>query len=233
MTDSWSDATAQAAAVRSGAVTPLELVDEAIARIESANPQLNTVIHERFERARDDARGAVARRSVPRRAVPDEGRGVPRGGGAVPLRDAGAEGRRSPGEHRHLARRALPRRRARVARAHQPPRDGEHRHHRAGRVRRHPQPVGPRALHRWFERRRGRRGRLRHGGGRARQRHGRLDPLPGVVVRPRRPEAHPGPHDPRSRLRRAVGADDARARAHPFGPRQRRDPRRGPRPRRR
>ena len=40
---------------------PLELVDDAIARIERTNPQLNAVIHERFERARAEARGAAAR----------------------------------------------------------------------------------------------------------------------------------------------------------------------------
>jgi amidase len=55
MTDRWADATAQADAVRTGEVSPLELVDAAIARIESTNPQLNAVIHERFERARAEA----------------------------------------------------------------------------------------------------------------------------------------------------------------------------------
>src|SRR4051812_10419071 len=55
MTDNWSDATALAAAVRTGEVTPLELVDDAIARIEKLNPQLNAVIHERFARARAEA----------------------------------------------------------------------------------------------------------------------------------------------------------------------------------
>jgi amidase len=49
------DATAQAQMVRSGDVTPLELVDAAIARIEKVNPELNAVIHERFERAREEA----------------------------------------------------------------------------------------------------------------------------------------------------------------------------------
>ena len=49
------DATAQAELVRTGAVTPLELVDDAIERIESANPALNAVIHERFARAHDEA----------------------------------------------------------------------------------------------------------------------------------------------------------------------------------
>ena len=39
MTDSWSDATALAAAVRAGGVAPAELVDDAIARIEKLNPR--------------------------------------------------------------------------------------------------------------------------------------------------------------------------------------------------
>jgi amidase len=50
------DATAQAELVRSGDATPLELVDAAIARIEKVNPEINAVIHERFDRARDEAR---------------------------------------------------------------------------------------------------------------------------------------------------------------------------------
>ena len=49
------DATAQAELVRTGEVTAVELVDAAIERIESANPSLNAVIHERFARARDEA----------------------------------------------------------------------------------------------------------------------------------------------------------------------------------
>ena len=52
----WLDATAQAELVRSGAASPLELVDHAIGRIEALNPQLNAVIHERFELARAQAR---------------------------------------------------------------------------------------------------------------------------------------------------------------------------------
>ena len=61
------DATAQAELVRTGEVTPLELVDAAIARVEQVNPALNAVIHERFDRARDEA-ATRSRRSVPRRA---------------------------------------------------------------------------------------------------------------------------------------------------------------------
>lgn len=49
------DATALAALVRSGEVKPLELVDAAIARIETVDPQLNAVIHRRFDRARAEA----------------------------------------------------------------------------------------------------------------------------------------------------------------------------------
>ncbi len=49
------DAVGLAALVRSGQVKPLELVDAAIARIETLDPQLNAVIHRRFERARAEA----------------------------------------------------------------------------------------------------------------------------------------------------------------------------------
>jgi len=49
------DATALAALIRAGEVKPLELVDAAIARIETLDPQLNSVIHRRFERARAEA----------------------------------------------------------------------------------------------------------------------------------------------------------------------------------
>jgi amidase len=52
------DATAQAELVRRREATPLELVDAAIARIESVNPQLNAVVWERFEKAREEARSA-------------------------------------------------------------------------------------------------------------------------------------------------------------------------------
>jgi amidase len=47
------DATAQAQLVRDGQVSPKELVDAAIARVEKLNPELNAVIHFQFERARD------------------------------------------------------------------------------------------------------------------------------------------------------------------------------------
>jgi amidase len=52
------DATAQAELVRRREVTPLDLVDAAIARIEKLNPAVNAVITPTFERARDRARSA-------------------------------------------------------------------------------------------------------------------------------------------------------------------------------
>ena len=54
------DATAMAELVASDEVKPLELVDEAISRIESANPKVNAVIWRDFERARHQARGDLA-----------------------------------------------------------------------------------------------------------------------------------------------------------------------------
>jgi amidase len=50
------DATGQAELVRSGVVSPLELVDAAIGRVETLNGELNAVIHPLFERARSVAR---------------------------------------------------------------------------------------------------------------------------------------------------------------------------------
>jgi amidase len=49
------DATAQTDLVARGEVTPLELVDAAIARIEAVDPQLNAVVLRRFDAARAEA----------------------------------------------------------------------------------------------------------------------------------------------------------------------------------
>jgi amidase len=54
--------------VASGEASPLELVDEAIARIEDTNPAVNAVIHERFEAARAEAVGELP--NGPFRGVP-------------------------------------------------------------------------------------------------------------------------------------------------------------------
>ncbi len=47
----WMDATGQAALVRRGDVTPTELLDAALARIEERNPVLNAVIHDLSDKA--------------------------------------------------------------------------------------------------------------------------------------------------------------------------------------
>jgi amidase len=52
------DATAQAELVRAGKISATELVNLAIAAVERVNPQLNAVIHPRFERARNEAKAA-------------------------------------------------------------------------------------------------------------------------------------------------------------------------------
>ena len=69
MTDStWLDATAQAELVRTGEVSPAELVEEAITRIDKLNPQLNAVITPLFDKARQSAAGSLP--DGPFRGVP-------------------------------------------------------------------------------------------------------------------------------------------------------------------
>jgi amidase len=62
------DATAQADLVRRGEVTPLELVEGAIVRIEKLNVELNAVIHPLFDKARDQASSELP--NGPFRGVP-------------------------------------------------------------------------------------------------------------------------------------------------------------------
>jgi amidase len=64
----WLDATAQAELVRTKEVSPAELVGDAITRVEKLNPRLNAVIHELFDRARDEAAGPLP--DGPFRGVP-------------------------------------------------------------------------------------------------------------------------------------------------------------------
>jgi amidase len=70
MTDDLArlDAVAQAELVRTGEASPRELVDAAIARIEALDPQLNAVIHQRFEKAQAEADGDLP--DGPFRGVP-------------------------------------------------------------------------------------------------------------------------------------------------------------------
>jgi len=64
----WLDGTAQADLVRRGEVSPRELVDAAIARIEEVNPKLDAVIRTRFDAARQAAAGDLP--DGPFRGVP-------------------------------------------------------------------------------------------------------------------------------------------------------------------
>ena len=64
----WLDATDQAALVRSGEVTPLELLDAAIERIERIDPALNAVVIRWFDAARATAAGPLP--EGPFRGVP-------------------------------------------------------------------------------------------------------------------------------------------------------------------
>jgi amidase len=68
MSDAFLDATTQAELIRRGDASPLELVDDAIARVEKLNHELNAVIHPLFEQARDAARGPLP--DGPFRGVP-------------------------------------------------------------------------------------------------------------------------------------------------------------------
>ena len=93
------DATAQAALVKSGEVSPTELVDAAIARIEAHDGELNAVIMRRFDEARAEA--ARVDRAAPFAGVPivvkdivAQVEGMPYTAGTRPLKAAGHRARR-------------------------------------------------------------------------------------------------------------------------------------------
>ena len=176
--------------MRTGEVAPAELVEAAIARVEALNPELNAVIHELFEEAREAARGEIP--DGPFRGVPfmlkDLGAtlaGQPLHLGMQALKDVGF---RAPVDT--VLGAALSRRRAGHDRRRRTPRSSgilpttEPRAYGPT-----PQPLGHRADHRWLERRLRRRGRRRDGRDRARQRRRRLDPDPRRQLRAGRAEA--------------------------------------------
>ena len=61
--------------VRAGEVTPVELVDEAIERIEARNPRLNAVVRPLFERARAEASARMESAARARAEAREKGRG--------------------------------------------------------------------------------------------------------------------------------------------------------------
>src|SRR5688572_278799 len=85
------DATAQAELVRSGEVSPVELVDAAIERCERVNPEINAGIPTFFARAREQAAGDLPEGPF---------RGVP-----FLIKDLGAGG--MAGDPLHMGMRAL------------------------------------------------------------------------------------------------------------------------------
>lgn len=66
----WVDAIDQAELVRSGKVTPVELLDAAIERAEQLNPAINSLTFTWFDRAREIARNLPTNSAMPLRGVP-------------------------------------------------------------------------------------------------------------------------------------------------------------------
>ena len=196
-TDSWTG-WRWPTLVRRREVTPAELIEEAIARAERVNPRIGAIVTPLTIGAAQGSRHGGDRRPVRRRAAAAQGsrrragRRAP-GGGVAP-----ADRLRAGARLDH--RRALPprRRRHRSARP-TTPELGLVPYTEPKALRPDAQPVEPRAHAGRLQRRRGggRRGRHRAAG--ARQRRRRLDPHPGVVLRPLRAEAVARPHARRPR----------------------------------
>ena len=66
----WVDAIDQGELVRSGKVTPVELLDAAIERAEQLNPAINALTFTWFDKAREIARNLPANSAMPLRGVP-------------------------------------------------------------------------------------------------------------------------------------------------------------------
>ena len=67
------DATAEAELVRSGEVSPAELAEAAISRIEATNGEVNAVIHPLFEQGLRGGQGRASRRSLQGGSLPAQG----------------------------------------------------------------------------------------------------------------------------------------------------------------
>jgi amidase len=169
------DATGQAETVRSGEVTPEELVAAAIERVQDLNPTLNAIVKPMFERAQ--AQAATAEGPFP---------GVP-----MVLKDLVAEvqGVRFTEGSRFLADNVSTYTSEIVHRFERAglvivgrsatPEFGMSPSLRGGLVRANQKPVGPQPLDERLERRLGRCGRSRYRPHRSRQRPRWIHPLPG------------------------------------------------------
>ena len=187
--------------VARGEVTPLELVEAAIERIERHNPTLNAVVYKAYDEARAAATGPLPGRPVPRRAVPDQG--SRRVGGRLAADSHGSRFARGVVDPRgQRPDPPLSRERRGAARQDQHPRV---RHHRHDGERRLSAPAATRGTPATSPAARPA-ARPRGGGGHRaagpRQRRPGLDPHPGRLLRPRGPEGHPRPQpQPARRLR--------------------------------
>ena len=213
------DATAQADLVRAGEVTAVELVEAAIDRIDALNPTLNAVISTTYDEA------------LARAAAGPTGRfaGVPYLLKDLVVERAGTpftEGSRSLAGNVSTVTSELAIRLERagliILGRTNTPEFGMAPGLRAAAVRPDPQPVVDRPFDQRVERRLRRSRRVRHGADGARQRRGRLDPLPRVGLRPVRSQTDPGSGAARTAVRRRRERHGRRACAHPHCPRQRR-----------
>ena len=207
------DATDQALLVRTGQVSPLELVNASIDAIERINPAINAVIHERFEQARAEAAGD-----------PPDGpfRGVP-----IVLKDMGCPVDRRPvplgltvSETTQLARRSrlvshheVPGGGFRERWAYERTGAGDVDDHRATGVWADPQPLEPRPFDRRLIRRLRRGGRRRARRDRPCQRRWRVASHSRERMRTGRTETDAGSNLSRPRPRRLVGRRLDRRRA--------------------
>ena len=208
--------------MRRGDASARELADLALARIAALDPQLNAFGAVHADRALTEADAADRRRAAgedgPLLGVPiavkDEidigGHVTSRGTDAFTVPAAGRRrGRPPPARRRRGHRRQDEDARARALAV-----------HGVGDLGRHPQPVGHRPDTRRLQRRVGRRGRGRDRARRARRRRRGLDPHPGRLHRPLRPQAATRPRPPRAARPGRQPLDRLR-RAHALRPRLR------------
>ena len=213
------DAVGLAELVRLKKVSAEELLDAARARADQVNGRINAIVVDV-----DPPRSAQRDRTVRRRTVPAQGpRPRPRG---LPhqrrLAVAGHDARR---RERHR-RPALARRGAGRVRKDQHPGVRRQGRHRVALVRPGPQPVEHRPHAGRLLGRRGGCGRRRHRAVRGGQRRWRLDPDPGLGVRPLRPQALAGARARRPATPGRNGRRGDQRRRLALGPRHRGDARR-------
>ena len=203
-------------------MSPVELVETYLERIERLDPELGAFVTVCAEQALADAREkADAPAETPFHGVPIAFKDLDTTAGIRTTFSSRPFARERP-RLRPRARRPDARRRLRRPRQDEHARVRHDRLHRLAAERPLPDAVGPRQERGWLERRRGggRRGRARPD--RAGLGRRRLDPDPGLVLRalrdqgiarPRLERAVRAGHRPRHR--RAAGADDARRRRVP------------------